>query len=92
MGINQSNILTMSAEAYIDKKASRTDFGYYFVGVHVNKRFSDNAVASALEEFAKAVPDNAEVVADFRTSTSVAHSYYYVQMSGTALVPKKDQK
>ncbi|MBI2045099.1 hypothetical protein HYT23_03505 [Candidatus Pacearchaeota archaeon] len=88
MAISIEKILTISVGEYAKSKA------YDLVGVHFSLLTCDSIeIANAIEGFAEKVPDKAEVVVDYQNNTSAAgrmDRQYYIQMSGTALIPRKN--
>jgi hypothetical protein len=67
-------------------------FSYDMVGVHSH---SNKDITNPLEEFAKNVPHNTEVVVDFRFfgyNPRNATGYESEKYSGTALIPRTDRK
>ena len=82
-------ILTVSASEYI--KNNYHGVGYDMSGVHVELR-PDNE-DRLINAFSENVPENAEVVVDYRVSISNAVStvsdWLFRTASGTALIPRE---
>ena len=90
-------ILTVSARDYVASvNGSGRLSDYEMKGVHVETnqdiRSSSLVESSLVELFSKLVPEDAEVVVDYRTSVAVASDeisvYFRKSASGTALIPK----
>lgn len=107
MAIELEKILTISAKDYCEMH-DKSLRDYTCVGVHVEEfcderteehgknLFYKNAlyiVVKGVEYFRKAVPEDAEVVVDFKPSigseTKMEDCAYIYAASGTALIPKK---
>lgn len=77
-------ILTVSARDYVESRPNYM-YDYEFVGVHSNSR-------EGIIDFAQQVPNNAEVVVDYRAFitgiTGFESGFSLYIMSGTALIPK----
>ena len=82
--------MTCSPNDYITYSLNARSRRYYnFIGVYVE---IDTLVGNLIESFAKEVPNDAEVVVDYRASVATS-SHYTIQLaSGTALIPKTPQK
>ena len=85
-------ILTCSADAYITHSPnSHTGTEYDFVGVHVD--VNTISVDAVIEAFVEKVPQNAEVVVDYRffvgASPGASPGHSIQKASGTALIPRK---
>ena len=85
-------ILTVSARDYVASvNGSGRLSDYEMKGVHVETN-QDIRSSSLVELFSKLVPEDAEVVVDYRTSVAVASDeisvYFKKSASGTALIPK----
>ena len=85
-------ILTVSARDYVASvNGSGRLSDYEMKGVHVETN-QDIRSSSLVELFSKLVPEDAEVVVDYRTSVAVASDeisvYFRKSASGTALIPK----
>ena len=101
MAIELEKVLTISAQEYVGPGIPITS-KYDVHGVHILRLGTDtfgNKVKGALEAFAEQVPASAEVVVGFQDSTSATgqadprssetdRRMFYVQMSGTALIPR----
>ena len=90
MTIALDKILTMSAQDYVGSGLKVKD-GYNMVGVHflVEASGGGEILSKIINKFASQVPDNAEAVVNYQTITSANKYRFYVQMSGTALIPKR---
>ena len=86
-------ILTMSAQDYIGKGLKNN---YEVKGVNLVKGFSMENMEKSLNDFARKVPMEAEVVTDYKQTVSATSTYsgshiIYIAMCGTALIPKKEK-
>ena len=85
-------ILTVSVGDYVDNMGARRSSDYDMVGVHVMNSYPHPGGVTPFDNiylaFAKKVPENAEVVVNFKTNVSLHSSAVYTA-SGTALIPRK---
>jgi len=86
-------ILTISAKDYVGSSDVRDS--YDVKGVHYSLIITagEKKIESAVLNFAEMVPGDAEIVVGYKNSTSAAGTgcgfkMYYIQISGTALIPK----
>lgn len=90
MTIKLEKILTIKIDSYYETCIKPPD-NYEVKGVHlIVKAANAGSVQSlqttnVLEQFAKLVPDNAEVVVDFIPPTDMGNNEIYI--GGTALIP-----
>ena len=94
MAIDKSKVLTISAQAYVGHRVVVRD-SYEFVGVHAHCDFAEHV----MDSFCRKVPDNAEVVVDYRESIASGRTragevegLSVILMSGTALIPRNIEK
>jgi hypothetical protein len=78
MAIDSKKILGDTPAEYHERTGTNA-FDYMAEGVHAHSEY----VGNILDTFTHRVPDNAEVVVNYRVSGG---KYYYA--SGTALIPK----
>jgi len=92
MAIELEKILSVTAQEYVGPNVDVRE-KYELKGIHFSELTCDiEGIKSAVQNFAKQVPDNAEAVVGYQNNTSAAgrlDKQYYVQITGTALVPKK---
>ncbi len=74
-------ILTVSARDYVESRQNYLS-NYIMVGVYSSEDIND---------FARRVPGDAEIVVDYREFPRAAYATI-VAMSGTALIPKKNRE
>ncbi len=74
MSFPETKILPIRTQEYVGPGID-VKHGYRLVGVH----------GTSFEDLASKVPDNAEMVTDFRAFPMEMHDFY----SGIALIPKK---
>jgi hypothetical protein len=101
MSIDLSKILTVSADEYVRSKSKEGTilslFNYDMVGVQSAGDWSQDITANnntkdygslPQAQFAKNVPDNAEVVVNYSANVSISRGSNRYTAQGTALIPK----
>ena len=92
MAIKLEKILSVTAQEYVGPNVNVRE-QYELKGIHFSElTCNPNKIKGAVQNFAEQVPDNTEAVVSYQNNTSAAgrvNKLYYIQITGTALVPKK---
>jgi hypothetical protein len=92
MAIELEKILSVTAQEYVGANVNVRE-QYELKGIHFSElTYKPARITMAVQNFAEKVPDNTEAVVGYQNNTSATgrvEKQYYIQITGTALVPKK---
>ncbi|MBI4919152.1 hypothetical protein HY837_04425 [archaeon] len=98
MAIALEKILNIDLETYLrlnDKKLSDYEVKGVHCVVHYSFRPYDDPIEKTTKEFAKTVPETAEVVVNYQTKTIApgnSAEKFEKEMTGIALIPKQKKR